>query len=66
MSGKLSAVKIEVKDFNLHKLFETDPPRDMLAADVDIFVDFLSRMLRISPHKREVPTVLLKHPWLQK
>lgn len=64
MSGKLSAVRIEVADFNLHKLIEMDPPRDLPASDVDLFVDFLLRMLKILPHEREAPARLLKHPWL--
>jgi hypothetical protein len=42
-----------------------DPPLDLPASDIDLFVDFLSRMLKILPHEREVPTELLKHPWLQ-
>jgi serine/threonine protein kinase len=65
ISGKLSGVTIQLTDFNLHKLIEMDPPRDLPASDVDLFVDFLSRMLKILPHEREVPVQLLKHPWLQ-
>jgi serine/threonine protein kinase len=62
--GLLSAVTIQVTDFNLHKLIEMDPPRDLAASDIDLFVDFLSRMFKILPHERETPVQLLKHPWL--
>jgi serine/threonine protein kinase len=64
-SERLSGVDIKLTDFNLHKLIEMDPPRDLPASDVNAFVDFLSRMLKILPHERETPAQLLKHPWLQ-
>jgi serine/threonine protein kinase len=63
--GILSAVTIQVTDFNLHKLIEMDPPRDLPASDIDLFVDFLSCMFKILPHERETPAQLLNHPWLQ-
>jgi serine/threonine protein kinase len=65
MSGKLHNVTIELTDFNLHKLIEMDPPRHLPTSDVDLFVDFLSRMLKILPHERDAPAQLLKHPWLR-
>ena len=64
LPGKLHAVIIQLTDFNLRGLIEMDPPRDLPASDVDMFVDFLSRMLKILPHEREAPAMLLKHPWL--
>jgi serine/threonine protein kinase len=64
-SDKLSGVRIEVTDFDLHKLIEMDPPHDLPASDIDLFVDFLSRMVKILPRERETPAQLLKHPWLQ-
>jgi len=37
--GKLLGVAIELNDFNLHRLIEMDPPRDLSKSDVDSFVD---------------------------
>jgi hypothetical protein len=65
ISGKLHNVTIELTDFNLHKLIEMDPPRHLPTSDVDLFVDFLSRMLKILPHERDAPAQLLKHPSLR-
>jgi hypothetical protein len=64
-TGKLSGVKVEVTKNNLRKLIEMDPPHHLPAEDIDTFVDFLLRMVKVLPHERETPAQLLKHSWLR-
>lgn len=39
-------------------------PKDMLQAEVPIFVDFLEGMLAVEPNDRKSAAQMLEHPWL--